>query len=103
MTDQSLELTVAIARNRHGGARRKLQDLAHDEVIKKNRMHLFSPLNSSNNLCFALCLANYLNRHTTIDMLESIALGMQRRVGFTPEQMIGLTDVGKFETAFNVK
>ena len=56
LTDHSLELKVAIARSRNGGGgpRRKLRDLAHDEVIKQKRMHLFSPINRSNNLCFAV-------------------------------------------------
>ena len=35
--------------------------------------------------------------------LEAIAVDMQRRVGFTPEYKICFSDVGKFETTFNVK
>ena len=104
MTDNSLELTVAIARCRNGGGRpsRKLRDLAHDEVIKQKIMHLFNPVNRSNNLCFAMCLANYLNPHSTSNRLEAIATDMQMRAGFTPQQKI-FSDIAKFEALYSVK
>ena len=58
MTDDNLELTVSITRCVNGGAYRKLRDLVHNDIIRKNKMNLFCPTNITNKLCFAICLAH---------------------------------------------
>ena len=45
MTDDNLELTVSITRSKNGGVYRKLRDLVHNNVIRKNKMNLFCPSN----------------------------------------------------------
>ncbi len=57
--DSALQLSVSVVRNRQGGGRRKLKDLAHNMVIQKNRMNLFVPRNISDNTCFGICLAHF--------------------------------------------
>ncbi len=59
--DSALQLCVSVVRNRKGGVRRKLSDLAHNMVIQKNMMNLFAPKNITNNMCFSICLAHFLN------------------------------------------
>ncbi len=59
--DSALQLCVSVVRNRQGGVRRKLSDLAHNMVIQKNKMNFFAPKNITNNMCFSICLANFLN------------------------------------------
>src|SRR4029434_8919556 len=103
MADQSLEVTVTIIRSRNGGAYRKLRDLAHNEVIRKKRMNLFIPINTTNNLCFAHCIARYMHPQATTNRLQEIAADMQRRAGFTIQQKIGFRDVVKFEALYDVK
>ncbi len=57
--DSALQLCVSVVRNRQGGARRKLTDLAHNMVIQKNKMNLFVPKNIADNRCFSICLAHF--------------------------------------------
>ncbi len=52
--DSALQLCVSVARNRQGGGRRKLSDLAHNMVIQKNKMNLFVPGNITSNMCFSI-------------------------------------------------
>ena len=103
VTDQSLEVTVNIARSRNGGVYRKLRHLAHDEVIKKKRMNLFIPINTTDNLCFAQCIAKYMYPQATINRLQECASDIQRRAGFTIHQKIGFRDVVEFEALLDVK
>ncbi len=57
--DSTLQLCVSVVRNRQGGVRRKLSDLAHNMVIQKKKMNLFIPKNIIDNMCFSICLANF--------------------------------------------
>lgn len=101
--DECLNLKVSIARSKQGGAQRKLRDLAHDQVIGKNRLNLFvaSNIAGENNLCFAICLAHFPQKpHTE---LESIASALQESVGYTDQHMISLKDIVQFERMLNIK
>ncbi len=52
--DDAVEIDAAVAMNRQGGGRRrKLTDLAVDQVIQKKKMNLFCPINLSNH-CVSL-------------------------------------------------
>ena len=103
MTDDNLELTVSITRCKNGGAYRKLRDLVHNDIIRKNKMNLFYPTNITNKLCLAICLAHYLNPEAPDDTLEHAAIGIQTRVGLDVQQKIGFKDVSKCERALGVK
>ncbi|KAI2645089.1 putative DNA polymerase [Labeo rohita] len=101
--DESLNLRVSIARSKNGGARRKIRDLAHDEVIRKNSLHLFIPMNISSNLCFAICLAHFLNPQKPHTELESVASSLQKAVGYTDQHKVALNDITLFERMLNIK
>ncbi len=103
--DKSLNLRVSIARSKHGGARRKIQGLAHDQVLAKNRLNLFMPLNitEENNLCFAICLAHFLNPQKLHTELESVASALQEAAGYTDQHKISLNDIARFEHMLNIK
>ncbi len=59
LSDDAVEIDAAVAMNRQGGGRRrKLTDLAVDQVIQKKKTNLFCPINLSNQLCFSICLCN---------------------------------------------
>ena len=58
LTDDNLELTVSITWSKNGGVYRKLRDLLHNDVIRKNKIHLLCPSNITNKLRFAICLAH---------------------------------------------
>ncbi|KAL0148364.1 hypothetical protein M9458_056344, partial [Cirrhinus mrigala] len=100
--DESLNLRVSIARSKNGGARRKIRDLAHDEVIRKNSLHLFIPMNISSNLCFAICLAHFLNPQKPHTELESVASSLQKAVGSNTGELEKYTntDVPHHKTVF---
>ena len=102
-TDNSLVLTVSIAMSKNGGVRRKVRDLAHNQVIDRNRMNLFCPTNISNNLCFAICLAHFLNPHAPHNTLETIADQIQAKAGYMRDHKVGFNDIGRFEFKFGVK
>nr|XP_055068853.1 uncharacterized protein LOC129450248 [Misgurnus anguillicaudatus] len=101
--DDNLMLKVSIVRSKNGGARRKFRDLAHNEVIKRNRMNLFCPANMSDKLCFALCLAHFLNPQKTDPELVPIAASIQNAAGFSIQDMIRFNDVALFERLLNIK
>ncbi|XP_055070270.2 uncharacterized protein [Misgurnus anguillicaudatus] len=103
--DDNLMLKVSIVRSKNGGVgdRRKFRDLAHNEVIKRNRMNLFCPANMSDKLCFALCLAHFLNPQKTDPELVPIAASIQNAAGFSIQDMIRFNDVALFERLLNIK
>ncbi|XP_059395371.1 uncharacterized protein LOC132127485 [Carassius carassius] len=103
--DECLNLKVSIARSKQGGARRKLRDLAHNQVIDKNRLNLFVPSNiaGENNLCFAICLAHFLNPQKPHTELEPVASALQESAGYTDQHMISLKDIAQFERMLNIK
>lgn len=103
LADDSLQLHVSIARSMNGGVRRKITDIAHDEVIKKKRMCLFSPTNFTNNLCFAICLAYFLEPHAEYEELERMAVDIQTAAGLTPQDCVGFNHITKFESVMKVK
>ncbi len=101
--DSALQLCVSVARNRQGGVRRKLSDLAHNMVIQKNKMNLFAPKNITNNICFSICLAHFLNPHSPDQELTRIAKNMHTEQGYEPQDKIAFHDVSKFEKALDLK
>lgn len=74
-------------------------------MIGKNRLNLFIPSNiaGENNLCFAICLAHFLNPQKPHTDLESIASALQESVGYTDQHMISLNDIAQFERMLNIK
>ena len=50
MTDDNLELTVSITWSKNGGVYRKLRDIVHNDIIRKNKINLFCPSNITNKL-----------------------------------------------------
>lgn len=103
--DSALELCVSVARNKQGGggSRRKLTDLAHNQVIQKNRMHLLSPKNFADNMCFSACIAHFLNPQSPDYELMRIARGIHTDLGYDPRDKIALHDVSKFEAHLDLK
>ncbi len=103
--DESLNLRISIARTKQGGGRRKISDIAHNKVIRKNTLNLFKPLNigSENNLCFGICLAHFLNPQKPHTELEAIASALQKAAGYTDQHMISLSDIVQFERLLNIK
>ncbi|XP_052426447.1 uncharacterized protein LOC127968976 [Carassius gibelio] len=103
--DTALELRVSVARNKQGGvgARRKLSDLAHNQVIQKNRMHLFAPKNVTDNMCFSMCIAHFLNPQCTDAELMTLARNIHTDLGYDPQDKIALHDVSKFEAFLDLK
>ncbi|KAL0146560.1 hypothetical protein M9458_058191 [Cirrhinus mrigala] len=101
--DSALQLCVSVARNKQGGARRKLSDLAHNEVIKKNKMNLFNPGNIADNMCFSICLARFLNPQCPDRELFRIANIIHTELGYDPQDKIAYHDVSKFESHSDLK
>ncbi len=101
--DSALQLCVSMARNRQGGVRRKLSDLAHNMVIQKNKMKLFAPKNITNNMCFSICLAHFLNPHSPDQELIRIGGNIHTELGYEPQDKIAFHDVFKFEKALDLK
>ncbi len=95
--NSALQLCISVARNRQGGGRRKLTDLAHNMVIQKNKMNLFIPKNISDNRCFSICLANSLNPHCPDQELIRLASNIHTDLGYGPQDKIAFHDVAKFE------
>ncbi len=101
--DSALQLCVSVVRNRQGGVRRKLSDVAHNMVIQKNKMNLFVPKNISDNRCFSICLAHFLNPHCPDQELFDIAGNIHAELGYGPQDKIAFHDVSKFEAALDLK
>ncbi len=101
--DSALQLCVSVARNRQGGVRRKLTDLAHDMVLQKNKMNLFVPKNIADNRCFSMCLAHFLNPHCTDQELHAIACKIHAELGYSPQDKIAFHHVSKFESALDLR
>ncbi|XP_048008700.1 uncharacterized protein LOC125243250 [Megalobrama amblycephala] len=101
--DEALDLRVSIAMCKNGGARRKMRDLLHNQVISKNRMNLFCPTNITNNLCFTICLAHFLNPEKPHTELEAVAASIQKSAGFTDQHKISFNDISCFERMLNIK
>ncbi len=95
--DSALQLCVSVAR------RKKLTDLAHNTVIQKNKMNLFVPINITDNMCFSICLANFLNPHCPDQELIRIAKNIHTDLAYEPQDKIAFHDVSKFETALDLK
>ncbi len=101
--DSALQLCVSVVRNRQGGGRRKLTDLAHNIVIQKNKMNLFVPKNIADNRCFSICLAHFLNPHCPDQELHAIACKIHSELGYQPQDEIAFHDVSKFESALDLR
>ncbi len=107
--DSALQLCVSVARNRQGGVRRKLSDLAHNMVIKKNKMNIFASKNMYSykniidNMCFSICLAHFLNPHCSDHELIRIGESIHTELGYKPQDKIAFHDVFKFEKALDMK
>ncbi len=101
--DSALQLCVSVVRNRHGGGRRKLTDLAHNMVIQKNKMNLFVPKNIADNRCFSICLAHFLNPHCPYQELHAIACKIHSELGYQAQDKIAFHDVSKFESALDLR
>ncbi len=102
-SDSALQLCVSVVRNRQGGVRRKLSDLAHNMVIQKNKMNLFVARNITNNMCFSICLANFLNPQCPDQELVRIGRDIHTEQGYEPQDKIAFHDVFKFEKALDLK
>ncbi len=92
-----------MARNRQGGGRRKLTDLAHNMVIQKNKMNFFVQKNITGNMCFSICLAHFLNPHCPNQKLIRIAKHIHTDLGYEPQDKIAFHAVSKFETGLDLK
>ncbi len=104
LSDDAVEIDAAVAMNRQGGGRRrKLTDLAVDQVIQKKKTNLFCPINLSNQLCFSICLARFLNPQLPESELEKLAVTIQNSVGFSIQDRIALSDIASFERALGIK
>ncbi|XP_016333401.1 uncharacterized protein LOC107681606, partial [Sinocyclocheilus anshuiensis] len=71
MVDDAVEIEANVAMNRQGGGRRKLTELALDQVIKRKKMSLFNPVNTGNKICLAICLAHFLDPQLPESELEN--------------------------------
>ncbi|KAL1252652.1 hypothetical protein QQF64_017345 [Cirrhinus molitorella] len=102
--DDAVEIEASVVMSRQGGGRRrKLTDLALDQVIKRKKMCLFSPINISNKLCFSLCLAHFLDPQLPVSELESHAAVIHNNAGFSIQDAIGLHDIARFEDILEIK
>ncbi len=101
--DSALQLCVSVVRNRQGGVRRKLADIVHNMVIQKNKMNLYVPKNISDNRCFSICLAHFLNPHCPDQEIHGIAGKIHAELGYGPQDKIAYHDVSKFEAGLDLK
>ncbi len=71
----------------------------------QKQTYLFMPLNitEENNLCFAICLAHFLNPQKLHTELESVASALQEAAGYTDQHKISLNDIARFEHMLNIK
>ncbi|XP_016338626.1 uncharacterized protein LOC107686231 [Sinocyclocheilus anshuiensis] len=103
MADYAVEIEASVAMNRRGGGRRKLTELALDQVIKRKKMSLFCPVNTGNKLCFCICLVHFLDPQLPESELENRANVIQNNAGLTSQDPIGLHDIARFENLLGVK
>ncbi|MGL5597509.1 MAG: hypothetical protein ACRDDA_05195, partial [Aeromonas sp.] len=103
LSDDTVEISASVAMNRQGGGRRKLVDLAIDQVIKRKKISLFCPINVTNNLCFSICLVHFLEPQLPENELEARALVMHNDAGFAIQDKIGLHDTETFENLLGIK
>ncbi|MGL6054894.1 MAG: hypothetical protein ACRC0O_06480 [Vibrio metschnikovii] len=73
LSDDMVETRASVAMNRQGGGRRKLADIALDQVIKRKKMSLFCPMNVANNLCLSICLSIFYPFSFTISLVVAWA------------------------------
>ncbi|XP_039511243.1 uncharacterized protein LOC120466725 [Pimephales promelas] len=104
-TDNSLSLRVSVAMDHQGGggARRKITDMAISDTIKRNKMHLFCPMNLNDNMCLSYCLTYFLNPTFTDQQLQKSAMDIHTSCGFAPHDKIGFHDLNIFERKLNLK
>ncbi len=82
MADDAVEIEASVAMNRQGGGRRrKLTDLALDQVIRRKKINLFCPVNKGNQLCLTICLARFLHPQLPESKMESHASIIQTNAG----------------------
>ncbi len=92
--DSALMLCMSVARNRQCGGHRKLTVLAHNMVIPKN---------ITDNMCFSICLAHFLNSQCPDQELVRIVNNIHADLGYWPQDKIAFHNVSKFETAIDSK
>lgn len=66
-------------------------------------MNLFCPTNITNNLCFTICLAHFLNPEKPHTELEAVAASIQKSAGFTDQYKISFNDIACFEHMLDIK
>ncbi len=72
-------------------------------VIQKNKLNLFLPGNITNNMCFSICLANFLNPQCPDQELVRIGRDIHTELGYEPQDKIAFHDVFEFEKALDLK
>ena len=103
LTDDSLEFVVSVAYNRSGGGRLKLGGVPYDEILKRKGKTLYIPGNKDNSLCFALCVARFLNPANTDQENLVWAQQVHKQLGFLINHKVGYSDVCKFEEFLDIK
>ncbi|KAI2644608.1 Mannan endo-1,4-beta-mannosidase [Labeo rohita] len=66
--------------------------------VYSKKLHLFIPMNISSNLCFAICIAHFLNPQKPHTEPESVASALQKAVGYMDQHMIALNDIIRSNT-----
>ncbi|XP_031153064.1 uncharacterized protein LOC116048233 [Sander lucioperca] len=106
LTDDRLEFIVTIARNMSGGSgRRKLGSVCYDEILSAKGNALYNPMNrdDNENLCFALCLAHYVDSRMTESEKIDYAKQLHRDVGLECTHKVSFSDVDRFQKHLNMK
>nr|XP_021323064.1 uncharacterized protein LOC110438038 isoform X1 [Danio rerio] len=101
--NETVEIEAEVVMNRLGGGRRKLTDLAFDQVIKRKKTSLFIPTNISNKLCFSICIAHFLDPKLPECELENHASIIHNKVGLAIQDKVGFHDIAKFENMLDIK
>ncbi|XP_053536862.1 uncharacterized protein mcf2lb isoform X1 [Ictalurus punctatus] len=102
-TDNTLELVVQIVRPpRGGGIRRKIDHIFKTETLQKKMQHLYI-FHNRDNMCFALCVSQLLNREKNDFETEQIARKLQHDVGLSVNTAVSFADVPRFERHLNCK
>ncbi|XP_047458093.1 uncharacterized protein LOC125018336 isoform X1 [Mugil cephalus] len=103
MPEDEMELLVQVVHSPRGGVKRKLQTIFDDEICRKKAHCLNIVINPGNQLCFAINLAQLLNRELTTRQATEHAKVLQNHAGLADDTPVTFNDIIKFEQALDCK
>ncbi|XP_061764740.1 uncharacterized protein LOC133557872 isoform X1 [Nerophis ophidion] len=97
LNDEEIQVMVQVIHNPRGGVRRKIETLLEHEIHRKKARYLYNPLNSNNQLCFAISLASLLHPEFTDSQAVAEAEKIQRKAGLDEQTSVTFSHIREFE------